>query len=148
MTLWPCHECGADGVRNLGTQGYCSRHLAAVYNRFDPTVFQLNGVGLQEGPPHDHWAGHYELACCACRATWVGVPGEPCRWCAAAYERMLGWQVETTLTPPDIDPDNQRWVPAILAWADRVQTAVSAELISQAVAERALTRATTRTQAV
>ena len=49
VDLWPCHRCGAPGVKNLGARGWCGRHLAGLYARFDPAVFRLNGVGLPAG---------------------------------------------------------------------------------------------------
>lgn len=93
--VWPCHQCGNPGVRNLGLEGWCPIHLGELYATFDPVVFALNGVGLQSGLHRPEYGPlYYDLTCCACGATWAGVPGESCQWCDRQYELMLKYQAE------------------------------------------------------
>ena len=81
MTPWPC-SCGAPGVRNVGTHGYCSACLGALFATFDPVVFADNGVGLLSGAMRDEYGpGVGDLTCNHCDARWVGTPGERCAWC-------------------------------------------------------------------
>jgi hypothetical protein len=57
-------------VRNVGTHGYCSTCLGALFATFDPVVFADNGVGLLSGAMRDecgpgmgHWSavrGRYQ----------------------------------------------------------------------------------------
>lgn len=80
----PCSTCGAPGVRNLGTEGYCAHHLAALYATFDPTLFVDHGIGFIVGAMRpDFGPTDADLACNApnCTATWVGTPCTPCPWC-------------------------------------------------------------------
>lgn len=82
-------------MRRLGVQGYCSVHLDELYAGFDPSVFAYHGVGLQAGPLAPAFGPLYaELACNACAATWVGVPGEPCGWCRRSYWGVVEHQAE------------------------------------------------------
>lgn len=86
--LWPCHACGNPGIRNLGSEGYCSTHLATLYATFDPSSFII-GVGLPCGEQHPEYGPCIEdLACCCCGATWAGVAGDQCHWCIDALDRM------------------------------------------------------------
>ena len=135
MTPWPCSTCNAPGVRNLGTDGYCAVHLARLYGRFDPAVWQMDGIGLpgRSTNPDD-------LQCRACGATWVGIPGEVCAWCARSLERLHEWQAQTVLTPPDVDPDDINYHNALVAWAKRLDVAVNAGIVDRHTAERAVLR--------
>jgi hypothetical protein len=134
-TLWPCAICAAPGYRNLGTDGYCARHLADLYNAFDPAMFAVVGVGLP-----GRTAAIEDLTCCRCAATWVGVVGEPCGYCQVAYTHMLEWQAELVLSRPDVDPGDQRYQQIINAWAKRLAVAVKAHIITEDDARRALQR--------
>ena len=129
--LWPCGTCGAPGIRNLGTDGYCARHLGELYDRFDPAVLALGGIGLpgRSTSPHD-------LTCSACGATWAGVPGEACQWCYRRHQHQIQYQGELLLTPPDEITDA-----AIRAWATRLAVAVKAGIVDEATARRAITNA-------
>jgi len=141
--LWPCAKCDDPAVRNLGTQGWCALHLEKLYDTFDPSTFALRGVGRSSGPLWPEFGPHHaELRCNACAATWVGVPGEACEWCQESLRRMLIWQAEQVLEPPDVDLSDERFTLAIKAWADRLWVAVEAEIIHQRDAERAITRET------
>ena len=140
MTWWACTECGAPGARNLGANGYCGAHLAALHTLFDPAVFAYNGRGHQMAPADDWGAPYATLACNACAATWIGISGEQCWWCQQAHRIMIDHQTELLLQPPDIDRDDQRYKPAMTAWADRLWVGVQAELITQPQAEQTLKR--------
>lgn len=141
MTLRDCTRCGGPGVRNLGRDSYCAWHLEQLYKSFDPAVFAYRGVGLQEGPTlPEYGPAIATLRCNACDATWIGLPGETCAWCQDAYRRMLDWQTEVVLRPPDVDRDDVRHVVALEAWAERLWTAVTAGIIDRRQAETALRR--------
>lgn len=143
MTPKPCrHGCGP-GVKNLGKHGYCGTHLAELYGRFDKAVFLLNGVGLQSGRMRPDWGPTYaDLTCVACDATWTGPIGEPCSWCADARDRLVGWQADKVLDPPDVDPDDATYDNVMRGWADRLNRAVDADIITLEQGKRALDRAT------
>lgn len=134
-TPWPCNTCGAAGVRNVGTEGKCARHLAELYNTFNPTVFKLNGVGLPGATTDDQ-----DLTCCACDATWTGPAGEPCYYCARAHQIQLNHQAELVTTPPDVDPDDTTYQPRMQAWATRMRTAIEAGIITDTEARTAWRR--------
>ena len=139
--LWPC-RCGADGVRNLGVHGYCATCLGELLASFDPSVFQLSGVWLQDGPMRpDIGPGWAECRCLACGATATTVVGMACGWCIAARERMAAWQADKVLTPPDVDENDVRRPAALHAWARRLAVAVEAGIIDERDARRAWNRA-------
>jgi hypothetical protein len=141
VTPWPCTKCGADGVRNIGIEGWCAHHLEELYATFDRSVFAFAGVGLQNGPLRPDWGPHYaNLACNACGATWTGVTGEPCGWCRRTHQRVLAHQAELVLTPPDVDRNDQRWEAAMDAWSGRLRVAVDAGIIEDRDAVAAMRR--------
>lgn len=140
-TLWPCSTCGADGVRDIGVRGYCAVHLEQLYATFDRSVFAFRGVGVQHGATRNDFGPHYvDLQCNACEATWVGVVGDACEWCARSYRVMIDHQVELVLAPPDVDLDDQRRSDMLAGWADRLWVAVEAGLIVRRQAEQVLQR--------
>lgn len=95
MTPWPCHRCGAPGVRNLGADGWCATHLAALLATFDPVVFVPAGVGLPCGVVRPEFGPDMaDLRCVACGAVWVGVAGEQCGWCVTRWEIQCAHQDE------------------------------------------------------
>jgi hypothetical protein len=103
---------------------------------------RLDGIGQQTGPLRPDWGdGWADLVCDRCGAGWTGIIGEECWWCWRALERMRQWQAELTLTPPEIDADDERYVGAMEAWAERLAVAVDAEIITEAQADRAWQRA-------
>jgi len=89
------------------------------------------------GAPH---TGEWHLACNACNATWVGIPGDPCTWCQEALERQQGYQAELLLTPPDVDPTDTRYDDRMRGWADRMAVGVKAGLITTKQAENVWAR--------
>lgn len=139
---WPCHKCTAPGVRNLGSQGWCAAHLEQLYSTFSPDVF---AVGVQDGPERPDWgAGYADLRCNACAATWVGIAGDPCEWCRRARQRQLEYQAELVLTPPDVDPGDERSEAMHAGWAHRLAVAVAAGIVTDAAARRAWDRGARR----
>jgi hypothetical protein len=94
-------------------------------------VNRLDGLGMQAGPLRPDWGpGWADLQCDRCDATWTGPLGEDCAWCANALERMVAWQAELTLIAPDIDPADERYDGAMVAWGKRLRVAVEAGIIS------------------
>jgi hypothetical protein len=129
-------------VRNLGTNGYCADHLAALYATFDPVVFALHGVGLPATA--EGGAGERLLSCNACGAGWWGLAGEECTWCFNAWQRLLEHQGELALTPPGVDPDDITYDQQIDGWGQRLWVAVLAGLVDERAATRAWQRAVQR----
>lgn len=134
--VWACHQCGDQGIRNLGVRGYCSAHLYDLFSKFDPAVFRHRGIGLQDGPLRPDYGNRYaELRCVACRAAWVGISGDACRWCARARFVMIEHQTDLLLQPPNMDRDDPRYTSAMRAWADRLATAVKSGIVEQKLAD-------------
>jgi hypothetical protein len=128
-------------VRNLGNEGFCGAHLTELYRAFDPKVFMVNGVGIQAGPLRPDWGPSYsEVECVACGASWVGIVGEHCPWCAWSHHLLLAWQTELLLTPPDVADVDRRRPDALKAWAHRLATAVKAGIVDERAARRAWDR--------
>jgi hypothetical protein len=137
--LWPCATCGAPGVRNLGTQGFCATHLAELLRSFDGSAFAFAGVGLP-GASTDQTC----LTCCACSATWHGTPGERCPWCARARESQIRWQAAALLEPPDLTGDDDETRERRLrAWGERLLRGCDAGIVNHGAAQRAWRRAVT-----
>ena len=140
-----CHKCGSAGVRDVGAQGYCGTHLAALYSTFDPMVFVDGGVGLPDGQLRPEYGPAIEdLKCCRCGATWCGVAGDACGWCQRSLERQRDHQAELVLQPSDVDPDDVTMPARFEGWRRRLAVAVEAELISATKAENAWRRAVDR----
>lgn len=133
VTLWPCSTCGADGYRNMGTQGFCAAHMAELLATFDPVSFGPVGVGLP-----GRSADPNELSCARCGATWVGVLGEDCFWCWRTFLQMVDHQAERAMEPPSDDVKDRQ--AALVAWAKRLAVAVKAGLVDEQQARRALAR--------
>lgn len=132
MILWPCSTCGADGYRNLGTQGLCAAHLGDLLRSFDPSVFSEIGVGLpgRSGDLND-------LTCVRCGATWVGFVGDNCWWCWRSHASMLEHQADLVMRGPE--PAEDRMV-ALAVWAKRLAVAVKGGIVTEQQARRALAR--------
>lgn len=108
----------------------------------------LTGIGIQHGPQRPDWApGWADLQCDQCDATWTGPIGETCGYCATNLTNMRQWQADKLLRPELPDPDDTRYVAAVTAWAQRLATAVKADLITRQHAETAYQRERTRTAA-
>lgn len=142
---WPCSTCGEPGYKNIAAKGYCRRHLAELFATFDPAAFGLIGVGVQAGPMRpDHGPHDAELECVVCEARWVGELLDPCPYCARSVEKMLAWQAQLVLTPPDLEPTDVRYAAAARAWAERLARAVESGLIDAEQARRAWGKAVRR----
>lgn len=136
-----CHACGVPAVRRLGAQGFCSAHLEELFAGFDPAVFAYRGIGHQNGPLHPEFGPQFaELACNACTASWVGIPGEQCSWCQRSYDALLEHQAQLALTPPDVDLDDAARDHALEAWEDRLWVAVQAGVVEPHAAARIVRR--------
>lgn len=141
---WPCARCGLPGVRNLGTRGYCSEHLAELFATFDPRVFALAGLGVPSGRARpDLGPSVQELRCIADPThTWCGVAGERCDYCADERERLLKFERERLLRVPDECGEN-----AIRAWGERLRRSVQCGIITKAEARRVWSKAVNRVTA-
>lgn len=113
-------------------------------------------------PRPDHGDGMVQLVCDACSAGWVGIPGEPCGWCADAVERQREEQRALLLDPPwlrssDGDPryealsevDQAVWDrtrgqtrghDSMRTWTQRLARAVESGLITETEARAAARR--------
>lgn len=128
---WPCSTCGADGVRDIGSRGYCGAHLVELLRSFDPAAFSI-GVGLSCGRLRpDMGTTMEDLQCLRCQATFTGVAGAHCWWCRRAGEILLEHQADLVLAPPDVDRDEARYEGAMTAWARRLAVAVRAGIVSE-----------------
>jgi len=137
---WPCSQCGAPGFRNVYARGYCPTHLSQLYARFDPDIWDGQGIAVQAGGHRpDHGPEYYDVTCTLCHATWVGRLLDDCTWCQDARARDLIWQAELTLTPPDVDPDDTLYDTRMAAWGERVARAVDAGIVTPEAAQKALT---------
>ncbi len=135
---WPCHRCGLPGYRNVGSRGYCVTHYEALVRTFKPETFALNGIGLTAGCLRPDYGEHYaELECIACAATWIGLPADPCPWCARRRANRDRWQAELVLTTPDVEPTDITRDARLQAWAERMARAVTAGLIDEREARAA-----------
>ncbi|HWL44131.1 MAG TPA: hypothetical protein VNQ73_14410 [Ilumatobacter sp.] len=140
--LWPCSTCGAAGVLNLGTRGYCTTHASEILRSFDPSVWSLRGRWIQTGCLRpDHGPGYAECECPACGAGAVVLVGSRCAYCEVIREKLAVWQASRVLTPPDCDIDDARRPAALEAWAERMVTAAEAGIITASEAHRAWDRA-------
>lgn len=141
MNLWPCHKCGNPGAKNLGTQGWCSTHLAQLYATFDPAIWRLDGgIGLPNGQQRPEIGPAMEdLECCACGARWVGTAGEQCTWCMRARLATITHQARLALAPPNTTEEL-----ALKAWNARMRTAIDAGIITKDQARQAWKRTALR----
>lgn len=136
---WPCAACGAPGVRNLGSRGYCAGHLTELYQTVgaEAWLWSGGGVGLPELRRPDRGDGMYEVRCSACSASWVGPAFGRCAWCQAWLEQAQEVAAQRVLRPPVIDPDAADYEPTMRRWADKLGRAVEAGLVDRGEALRA-----------
>jgi hypothetical protein len=151
--LWPCDDCAeagtaTAGVRNLGRRGYCSKHLLDLYSTFGPEAWIDGGIGLPTGPARPEYGPlEYGLTCICCKATWTGIPGDPCPWCETHIGQQRMWQIDLLLEPPDIDPQDINYADRMKGWAARMQVGIDAGLVTRAEADAAWKRVLKRTVA-
>ncbi len=150
MTRWPVGggtwntvcQCGAPATHKLAAIAYCQPCHQRIVGPWREHHQTLDGTGqhISGLMRPDHGRGMADLACTTCDATWVGIPGEPCTWCADALEHMQQWQTEILLTPDLPDPDDGRYTAAVGAWAQRLGRGVSAALVTTQQAIGAIQR--------
>ncbi|MBU6315707.1 MAG: hypothetical protein KGR47_04305 [Acidobacteria bacterium] len=136
--LWDCWKCGAHGVRNVGTRGYCGIHLAELFAQFSNDPWACDGIAVTAGvarPEFGH--GCTDVRCAACTATWVGVPGTRCPWCIRQRAVMLETQRAQLLHPPEPEASDATFE----AWGERLKRAVVAGIITRDDAARVWRRA-------
>ena len=136
-----CTDCDQPATRSLGFYDYCTAHHEQILDTLDPAVFGPIGQGRAIATTDGGW---WTLACRHCAATWVGTPGEACRWCARAHQVMLDHQAELVLSPPDVNPSDINHDARIMAWAERLAVAARAGVVDPQTARRALERHRTR----
>lgn len=135
-TVWPC-RCGAQGVKNLGTFGYCAVCLDALLDTFNPASFGGIGRWTQAGALRgDFGAGFADCRCRTCTATAVAIVGRVCDYCVGHVERLATWQAEQVLTAPDFDSDDRDGDRMLKAWADRMVVAVQAGIVTETAVRR------------
>jgi hypothetical protein len=122
----PC-ACGVTAIRTLGTIAYCETCADALLRPL------MASRGIAIAPRPDWGDGWCELKCRTCEAGWVGIDGDACSWCAIREQNTVIDQAALVLTPPDN-------VDAIPAWADRLERAVDAGIITETQALRAWER--------
>lgn len=106
----------------------------------DPETAQPS-VGLPCGRRRPEYGpAIQDLQCNNCGATWCGITGEPCDWCADALERQQEHQAELLLQPPDVERDDVNYDVRMRAWLGRMKVGVTAQLITKQQAERAFRR--------
>jgi hypothetical protein len=116
-------------------------------------------------PRPDHGPGWRNRTCATCSAGWVGHERdgqEWCPWCEDAQERQEAAERLLLLSPPWLasnhrhvrydglsEPDRAVWdrtrgqsrnAGSVLAWLQRLERAVSVDLITQREAEHAIRR--------
>jgi hypothetical protein len=116
-------------------------------------------------PRPDHGPGWRNRTCATCSAGWVGHADDGldwCPWCEAAHERQEAAERLLLLAPPwlasnhrhvrydglseadravwDRTRGQSRHAGSVLAWLQRLERAVSVDLITQREAEHAIRR--------
>jgi hypothetical protein len=121
----------------------------------------MTGLWLDGVPRPDHGPGMTQRAC-RCGAGWVGLPDDPCGWCADALERQVADERRMLLDPPSLHSDNghprydeldeldravwdrtrgqTRGTESVKTWLERLARAVRAGLITRAEACAAVDR--------
>lgn len=128
-----CSSCIRPSIRAIGTRYYCDEHLLALFDSFTSPALAHVGFGILDGA---------SVRCTSCGATWKGATGDRCGWCAQSYAIMLDHQADIVLTPPDFDVDmhDDEIERRMVAWAERLERAVEADIVTHDEAERALRR--------
>lgn len=146
-----CAWCGQPATRTLAAQDLCD----ACWHGFREPILErviiaedISATLIRDGMSRpDHGPGFADCACVSCDATLVAVPGEPCPYCAVAWDRMRVWQAAKTLNPSLPDPHDQRYHPAVTAWLERLTVAIAAGIITEPEARSAWQRRVLRVAA-
>ena len=138
-----CSQCDDYAWRTIGTKAFCHDCFEDLLQPIRHRVFLpegFDGTGKATGARPDFGAGYHDLECNQCEATWVGRANEHCSYCAGMYTRSLEEQKRLLLRPdlPDIAADSR--TAALDAWADRLATAVAAEVVTRPQARQAFNR--------
>jgi hypothetical protein len=113
-------------------------------------------------PQPEHGPGMIQRVCRDCGASWVGLAGDPCGWCAQAWERQVADQRRLLLDPPwlqtsqgdprydELSDDDQavwdrtrgqsRGADSLQTWIDQLKRAVETGLVTRREADRAVER--------
>ncbi len=140
-----CTTCDADATVTLGALSYCSPCREVIRDEIRARVIgDESGIGwavLAGRHRPDFGAGAVDAECSRCGATWVAdVLGESCGWCESSVDKLMIWQAEIVLKPPEVDVDDRRRDDAIRGWADRLAVAVEAGTITEHHARQAWDR--------
>ena len=104
--------------------------------------YPYGGRGWQTGKLAPEFGPRYaELTCCACAATWTGLPGEGCWWCQQSHQRMLEHQAELVLRAPDVDPDDGTYEARMNAWGEQLERATQSGIVTAEQAGKTWERA-------
>lgn len=139
---WPCWRCAQPSVQHLLHRGYCAACWTTfVEEHISPEHLPATGLLVSSVPTVN---GLAPCRCARCGATCTDAPGTSCAWCCWSLVDQQRHQAELVLTAPDIDVDDVRYEPMMRGWADRLRTAVDAELVTKADARTTWQRARRR----
>ncbi len=134
LSAW-CFGCWRAIKARHGDEGYHNRPgELLVHDRADGAI-QVGAMCPEYGP------GFAVVACPTCEATWVDIPGAACPWCADRLAALVAGQREILLAAPDIDSEDATYAATMNRWADRLESGIGAELISNSEADAAWSRA-------
>jgi hypothetical protein len=130
-----CRDCGDPAERTVGAVALCISCADEILDPIRARVIEaatLDGAGYQIGVLRPEFGRHAaDLECCSCRASWVGVPGEPCGWCERRRNAAVIEQSELVLRSSLPEPSDARFGAAAAAWAERLAVAVRAGIITE-----------------
>lgn len=151
--LYGNQVCGAPGWKQRAGDVFCTTHWSrwlldtATKDPVRYTGIHSFGFGVQDGPLcPEYGPGYAELTCWACGASWVGVIGDACWWCEKSLQRMIQWQADLVLTPPDCELTDITRPTKLKAWEERLKKARDAGIITEEEAISVFGRELRRTQ--
>jgi hypothetical protein len=152
VTSWTCYRCPSTATRSAWGEKWCERCHALVTTpiraREHATTDDDYGhtlhpfAGIARDPHYNTELQTYVVTCDTCGAGSWSTNGEPewCWYCHRSYLRLIDDQIDTLLTPPDIDPAAQGHDTVMGAWFDRLLRGVANELITREQASAAWAR--------
>lgn len=144
--LRPCDTCGGAGAKELGTSMFCWFHLQKLISTFN-TITVDQGFGVPYAGAEDvEGAMLFPLRCVVCDASWMGDPLERCWWCEQHLDRLMHYQRELVLRPPDCELEDKRRPELIKNWVERLAVQVEAGTITKEEAKNAIERERNRTK--